>query len=96
MFYEVDGWTHPCITAKVLCRFVELQIILMGFHVRVGGLGKWRSRTIDLNHGCNQGCRWKGMVGFEFLHFLSVVMSSLKGSQMTWWFKCNHFHGENQ
>jgi hypothetical protein len=55
-------------------------------------LGKVKVQdNIDLNHGCNQGCHWKGMVGFEFLHFLSVAVSSLKGSQMTWWFKCNPF-----
>jgi hypothetical protein len=58
---------------------------------RVGCLGKWRSKTTDLEHGCSEGCHWKGMVGFEFLHFLSVAVSSLKGSQMTWWFKCNMF-----
>jgi hypothetical protein len=46
---------------------------------RVGCLGKPRSRTIDLNHGCNQGCPWKGMVGFDFLHFLTILVSSLKG-----------------
>jgi hypothetical protein len=58
---------------------------------RVSCFGKWRSRTIELNHRCNQECHWKGMVGFEILCFLSVAVSSLKGSQMTWWFKCNPF-----
>jgi hypothetical protein len=50
-------------------------------------LGKWRSRTTNLEHGCNKGFLWKGTIGFKFLHFLSVAMSSLKGSWMIWWFK---------
>jgi hypothetical protein len=54
-------------------------------------LGKWRSKTTNLEHGCNEGCLWKGMVGFEFFHFLSVAVSYLKGNWMTWWFKCNLF-----
>jgi hypothetical protein len=47
---------------------------------RVGCLGKQRSKIIDLKYSCNKGCHWKGMVGFEFLHFINVVVSSLKGS----------------
>jgi hypothetical protein len=31
------------------------------------------------------------MVGFEFLHFLRVMMSYLKGNQVNWLFKCNLF-----
>jgi hypothetical protein len=47
---------------------------------RVDGLGKWRSMIQNLNNGCSQECRWKGMVGFEILHFLSVAIISLKRS----------------
>jgi hypothetical protein len=33
----------------------------------------------------------KGILGFEFLHFLSVAVSSLNGNQMAWWLNCNLF-----
>jgi len=46
--------------------------------------------------GASKDVVGKGMVVFEFLHFLSVVVISFKGSQMTWWFKVFFFHGENQ
>jgi hypothetical protein len=58
---------------------------------RFSFLGKNRSNTTDLNHGCSQGCHWKGMVDFEFSHFLSVAVIYLKGIWMAWWFKCNPF-----
>jgi hypothetical protein len=61
------------------------------FMWRVGFLGKWRSITTNLGHGWKEGCLWKHMVGFQFFHFLSGEVISLKGTWMTWWFKCNPF-----
>jgi hypothetical protein len=89
--FEVDKWNQPCITVKVLqtCGFADGD--LRKFMRRFGCLGKQRYKTIDLEHGCNKGCHWKGMVGFNFFHFLSVEVISLKGSHMNWWFRCNPF-----
>jgi hypothetical protein len=86
--FKVDEWTQPCIATKV-CGASHSD--WGEFIQRVDGLGKWRSRTTELNHGWNQECHRKGMVGFEFLHFLSVAMSYLKGNCITCWFKCNMF-----
>jgi hypothetical protein len=32
--FEVDKWTQPCITMKVLCKFVELQKVNEGSSCR--------------------------------------------------------------
>jgi hypothetical protein len=58
---------------------------------RVRCLEKSRSKIIELEHGCSEGYHWKGMLGFNFLHFLSVVVIYLKGIHMNWWFKRNQF-----
>jgi hypothetical protein len=49
----------------------------------VGGLESHRSM------GAAKSVIGQGMVDFEFFAFLSVAMSSLKGSWVTWWFKYN-------
>jgi hypothetical protein len=46
---------------------------------RFGCLGKWRSKTIDLEHGCNEGSCLERYCSFQFLVFPNYCSDFFKG-----------------